>query len=94
MNQERITRRRILGGLATLAVSSGRAGPAWSLPGEESLSAGLFSEAGSHAEHYLKGFARARGVGRVAVSDPTGKTFEQGGTTAGRASGRHLPEPS
>ena len=77
MIQERITRRRILGGLATLAVASRQVGPVWSLPAEGSLSAGLFSEAGSHAEHYLKGFAQARGVGRVALSDPTGKTFEQ-----------------
>ena len=77
MIQEKFTRRRILGGLATLAVSSRKVRPVWSLPAEGSLSAGLFSEAGSHAEHYLKGFAQARGVGRVALSDPTGKTFEQ-----------------
>ena len=77
MKHQQISRRQALGGLAALAAVPAnatrvRAGS------EEPISAGVLTEAtGGHLRSYLQGFASARGVGRVAVSDPTGKKFDQ-----------------
>ena len=77
MKRHLISRRRVLGGLAALA-----AGPANAYRvragSEETITAGVLTEAtGGHLRSYLQGFASARGVNRVAVSDPTGKQFDQ-----------------
>ena len=71
-----ITRRRVLGGLTALAVAPRNVGAVWAQTAEGSLTAGMISEGNSHLDHYLNGLARARGVRRVALSDPSGKTFE------------------
>ena len=77
MKRQHISRRRALGGLAALAAVPAnayrvRAGT------EEPITAGVLTEAtGGHLRSYLQGFASARGVTRVAVSDPTAKKFDQ-----------------
>ncbi len=77
MKRQRISRRRALTGLATLATIPGNANRVWAGP-EEPITAGVLTEAtGGHLRSYLQGFASTRGVNRVAVSDPTGKQFDQ-----------------
>ena len=77
MKRQQISRRRALSGLAALAAVPGNASRVWA-GSEEHISAGVLTEAtGGHLRSYLQGFASARGVGRVAVSDPTGKKFDQ-----------------
>ncbi|MCY3775320.1 MAG: Gfo/Idh/MocA family oxidoreductase, partial [Candidatus Aminicenantes bacterium] len=77
MKRQQISRRKALGGLAALAAAPGNANRVWAAP-EEPISAGVLTEAtGGHLRSYLQGFANARGVKRVAVSDPTGKMFDQ-----------------
>ena len=77
MKRQRITRRRALGGLAALAGIPGNAKRVWA-GSEKPITAGVLTEAtGGHLRSYLQGFASARGVNRVAVSDPTGKQFDQ-----------------
>jgi predicted dehydrogenase len=77
MKRQQISRRRALSGLAALAAVPGNANRVWA-GSEEPISTGVLTEAtGGHLGSYLQGFASARGVGRVAVSDPTGKKFDQ-----------------
>ncbi|MDE2929207.1 MAG: Gfo/Idh/MocA family oxidoreductase [Acidobacteriota bacterium] len=78
MKRHQVSRRRALGGLAALATvpintSRIRAGS------EEPISAGVLTEGtgGGHIRQLLQGLASAPGVARVAVSDPTGKRFDQ-----------------
>ena len=77
MKRQQISRRRALGGLAALAAVPANANRVWA-GSEEPITAGVLTEAtGGHLRSHLQGFASARGVGRVAVSDPTGKKFDQ-----------------
>ena len=91
MNRQQISRRRALGGLAALAAVPAnsnriRAGS------DEPISAGVLTEAtgGGHIRQLLQGLASARGVDRVAVSDPAGKRFDQAEVILGnRLQGRY-----
>ncbi len=77
MKRQQISRRQALSGLATLAAVPANANRVWA-GSEEPISAGVLTEAtGGHLRSYLQGFASARGVKTVAVSDPTGKKFDQ-----------------
>ena len=88
MKRQQISRRRALSGLAALAAVPGNANRVWA-GSEEPISVGVLTEAtGGHLGSYLQGFASARGVGRVAVSDPTGKKFDQAKSILGDRSGR------
>ena len=91
MNRQQISRRRALGGLTALAAVPAisnriRAGS------DEAISAGVLTEAtgGGHIRQLLQGLASARGVARVAVSDPAGKRFDQAEAILGnRLQGRY-----
>ena len=78
MNRQQISRRRALGGLAALAAFPANSNRIWA-GSEELISAGVLTEAtgGGHIRQLLQGLASAQGVVRVAVSDPTGKRFDQ-----------------
>ena len=78
MNRQPISRRQALGGLAALAAVPANANRIWA-GSEEPISAGVLTEAtgGGHLRQFLQGFASSHGVARVAVSDPTGKKFDQ-----------------
>ena len=91
MNRQLISRRRALGGLAALAAVPAnsnriRAGS------DEPISAGVLTAAsgGGHIRQLLQGLVSARGVARVAVSDPAGKRFDQAEAILGnRLQGRY-----
>ena len=78
MKRQQISRRQALGGLAALAAVPANANRIWA-GSEEPISAGVLTEAtgGGHLRQFLQGFASSHGVARVAVSDPTGKKFDQ-----------------
>ena len=78
MRRQPISRRRALGRLAALTAVPANTSRIWA-GSEEPISAGVLTEAtgGGHIRQLLQGLASARGVARVAVSDPTGKRFDQ-----------------
>ena len=78
MQRQPISRRRALGGLAALAAVPTNANRIWA-GSEKPITAGVLTKAtgGGHIRQLLQGLASARGVARVAVSDPTGKRFDR-----------------
>ena len=78
MNEPNLSRRTILGGAATgMAATLAQTGFGTQVAEQDAIDVGVITEpGGAHVSAFLRALATCRGVRKVAIADPSAKTFE------------------